>query len=61
VGKGKKKPFRCTYEWDRVVGHDEREDAVLKRHICNRLMHHTGPHKSKTGHTSETPTSRMVK
>lgn len=53
--------YRCTYEWDRVVGRDERNDPILKRYICTRAIHHVGNHKAITGHTSETPTTRGIK
>jgi len=54
----RKTEFRCTFEWDRVVGHGKRNDALLRRHICTRPMHHEGKHKSSSGHTSETLTGQ---
>jgi len=49
------KKFRCTFEWDRVVGYDERNDVQLMRHICVLPMAHEGNHKASSGHTASTP------
>ncbi len=57
----KKKAFRCTFEWDVETGRDGRNDAIIKRHICTRPMHHEGKHKSKSGKTAVTPTTYGVK